>query len=66
MKRPPEQDAPAMPSLLVFTIAVLLFGSPLRRLWLAEDAPGYMPFVVWLGVIALGAWAAYRSGGHDA
>ncbi|MCE9667281.1 hypothetical protein LY474_05580 [Myxococcus stipitatus] len=63
MKRPPGQDAPAMPSLLVFTIAVLAFGSPLRRLWLAEEAPGYLPFVVWLGIIALGGWAARRAGG---
>lgn len=55
-----------MPSLLVFTIAALLFGSPLRRLWLAEGAPAYLPFVVWLGVIVLGGWVAYRSGGHDA
>lgn len=52
-----------MPSLLVFTIAVLAFGSPLRRLWLAEEAPGYLPFVVWLGIIALGGWAARRAGG---
>ena len=66
MKRPSEPDGPAMPSLLVFAIAVLVFGSPLRRLWLAEGAPGYLPFAVWLGVIALGGWAAHRSGGgHD-
>jgi hypothetical protein len=65
MKRPSEPDAPAMPSLLVFAIAVLVFGSPLRRLWLAEGAPGYLPFLVWLGVIALGGWVAWRSGGHD-
>ncbi|MCP3101132.1 hypothetical protein LZ198_19845 [Myxococcus sp. K15C18031901] len=62
MKRPSEPDAPAMPSLLVFAIAVLLFGSPLRRVWLSEEAPGYLPFVVWLGVIALGGWAARHGG----
>jgi hypothetical protein len=66
MKRPSEPDAPAMPSLLVFAIAVLVFGSPLRRLWLAEGAPGWLPFLVWLGVIGLGFWAAHRKGGHDA
>ncbi|UYI13164.1 hypothetical protein [Myxococcus xanthus] len=63
MKRPTEPDAPVMPSLLVFAVAVLLFGSPLRRLWLAEGAPGYLPFAVWLGVILLGGWAAHRSRG---
>jgi hypothetical protein len=66
MKRPSEPDVPAMPSLLVFAIAVLVFGSPLRRLWLAEGAPGWLPFLVWLGVIGLGFWAAHRGGGHDA
>jgi len=65
MKHPSEPDAPDMPSLLVFAIAVLLFGSPLRRPWLAEGAPGDLPFVVWLGVIALGGWVAHRSGGPD-
>ncbi|GMU09627.1 MULTISPECIES: hypothetical protein [Corallococcus] len=50
-----------MPSLLVFAVAVLLFGSPLRRLWLAEGAPASLPFLVWLGVIALGGWVAHRS-----
>lgn len=66
MKRPSEPDAPAVPSLLVFAIAVLVFGSPLRRLWLAEGSPVWLPFLVWLGIIGLGFWAAHRKGGHDA
>lgn len=53
-----------MVSLFVFAVAALLFGSPLRQLWLREGAPWYQPFAVWLGVIGLGAWAARRSG-HD-
>lgn len=51
--------------LFVFAVAALLFGSPMRLLWLREEGPWYQPFAVWLGVIALGAWAARRSG-HDA
>lgn len=54
-----------MLSLFVFAVAVLLFASPVRRLWLAEGRPWYLPFAVWLGVIVLGGWAA-RRGGHDA
>jgi hypothetical protein len=50
-----------MPSLLVFAVATLLFGSPLRQLWLREGGAWYLPFGVWLGVVLLGAWAARRS-----
>jgi hypothetical protein len=65
MKRASEPGGqPVMLSLFVFAVAALLFGSPLRQLWLREGAPWYQPFSVWLGVIALGAWAARRSG-HD-
>ncbi|WNG34427.1 hypothetical protein F0U60_12820 [Archangium minus] len=65
MKRASEPGGqPAMLSLFVFAVAALLFGSPLRQLWLREGAPWYQPFAVWLGVILLGAWAARRSG-HD-
>ncbi|WP_245682747.1 hypothetical protein [Archangium gephyra] len=52
---------PVMLSLFVFAVAALLFGSPLRHLWLREGASWYQPFAVWLGVIVLGAWAARRS-----
>ena len=65
MKPPVEPERPAALSLLVFAIATLLFGSPLRRLWLWEGSPWYLPFAVWLAIIALGAWAVRRSG-HDA
>jgi hypothetical protein len=49
-----------MPSLLVFAAAALLFGSPVRQLWLREGSAWYLPFGVWLAVILLGAWAARR------
>lgn len=50
-----------MLSLFVFAVAALLFGSPLRLVWLREGAPWYQPFAVWLGVIVLGVWASRRS-----
>jgi len=30
-----------------------LLASPLRHLWAADERPWYLPFVIWLGVIAL-------------
>jgi hypothetical protein len=65
MKRSSEPGQPVMLSLFVFALAALLFASPVRRLWLADGGPWYLPFAVWLGVIGLGGWAA-RRGGHDA
>jgi hypothetical protein len=51
-----------MLSLFVFAVAALLFGSPLRQVWLREGASWYQPFTVWLVVIVLGIWASRRSG----
>ncbi|WP_224248077.1 hypothetical protein [Hyalangium gracile] len=58
---PDPARPPAMSSLLVFAVATLVFGSPVRQLWLREGGAWYLPFAVWLGVILLGAWVARRS-----
>lgn len=65
MRRSADPGQAVALTLLVFAIAALLFGSPLRRLWLWEGGSWYRPFAVWLVVIALGAWAV-RRGSHDA
>lgn len=33
--------------------ATLLLASPLRHLWAADNRPWYLPFVLWLAIIAL-------------
>lgn len=50
-------------SLLVFGVAALLFATPLRLVWADSARPWYLPFALWLGVIALVFWAARR---HEA
>ncbi len=45
--------------------AVLLFASPLTRWWSAIGAPWYLPYLLWLVVILLGAWLQHRMARHD-
>jgi hypothetical protein len=37
-----------------FTVgaSAFLLASPLRNLWAADNRPWYLPFIVWLAVIA--------------
>jgi len=42
-------------AIAVFVVALLLFSSPLTRLWSAPGNPWYTPYLLWLAIIAL-AW----------
>ena len=43
--------------LAVFLLAALIFASPVLYLWSGAGAPWYAPYVLWLLVIGLTAWA---------
>ena len=43
--------------LAVFLFAALIFVSPVLYLWAGPGAPWYAPYVLWLLVILLTAWA---------
>ena len=47
----------------VFLLAVLTFVTPVLYLWTGSGAPWYAPYLLWLLVIALSAWA-WRQRGH--
>ena len=51
--------------LLAFGVALLLLATPLRQLWAVEGRPWFTPFLVWLAIIALGAWAGRTRKGHE-
>jgi len=51
--------------LVVFVIAALLFLSPVVLLWTHEDSPWYVPYLLWLGIIAAAAWVWHRRAGHE-
>lgn len=38
---------------VVFLIAAALFVSPFLLIWTAPSSPWYVPYLLWLGVIAL-------------
>ena len=50
--------------MLLFLFGLLLFCSPLALWWAAVATAWYLPYVLWLALIALIAWAARRSP-HD-
>lgn len=51
--------------ILLALFTVLLFASPLSRWWSAIGAPWYLPYLLWLAVILLGAWLQHRNARHD-
>ena len=46
--------------LISFALALALLLPPLLELWMAPSAPWYLPYLVWLGLIALTAVAQRR------
>ncbi|MDH3689001.1 MAG: hypothetical protein OEU36_05920 [Gammaproteobacteria bacterium] len=50
---------------LLLAFSLLLFTSPLTD-WIArEGAPWYLPYLLWLGVIAAAAWLSWMRRRHD-
>ena len=50
--------------LVAFLIAVLLFASPFRMLWMSAGTPWYVAYLIWLAVIALTCVAQLWRGRH--
>ncbi len=65
MNGPPPSGRSVDLCLLAFGIALLLLASPIRQLWAVEGLPWPVPFLVWLAVIGLGAWAGRTRKGHE-
>ncbi|SCZ49352.1 hypothetical protein [Thiohalomonas denitrificans] len=41
--------------ILLFLFAILLLVSPLKTIWAADDAPWYLPYLLWGALIILAA-----------
>jgi len=52
-------------AILLALFAVLLFASPLAHWWSALGAPWYLPYLLWLAVVLLGAWLQQRNPRYD-
>ncbi|MBS2025586.1 MAG: hypothetical protein JST92_24575 [Deltaproteobacteria bacterium] len=44
-------------AVLALGCALVVLASPLRLLWMRDDSPWLLPFLVWGALIALGAFA---------
>ncbi len=65
MAFPPNQDKLKERSLLLVLLTLLLFASPLTMTWASSSVSWLLPYILWLLVIAIGAWLHYRYGRHD-
>lgn len=60
MAPPPDKSRAAEPALWAFAVCLVLLVGPVRSLWAAPERGWLAPFLVWLAVICLGAWAVHR------
>jgi len=49
----------------VFLFAALIFVTPVLYLWTGSGAPWYAPYLLWLLVIVLSAWAWRQRAHHE-
>lgn len=52
-------------TVLLFLLALFLLVSPVVYLWASDRSPWYLPYLLWLAVIALTAWVSRASSDHD-
>lgn len=52
-------------TLLLALLMLFLFATPLTLWWASPVHPWFLPYLLWLLVIILGAVISYRFGGHD-
>ena len=50
---------------LLFVFSLFVFVSPAITWWASTDKPWFLPYVIWLVLIALVGWAYGREGRHD-
>jgi hypothetical protein len=60
MAPPPDKSRATEPALWAFAVSLVLLVGPARVLWAAPARGGLAPFVLWVVVIVLGAWAVHR------
>ncbi len=56
--RDPERQRES--TLLLAMLAALLFTSPLTQWWAADNNPWFLPYLLWLLLILIGAWLSNR------
>ena len=65
MHQRPEPERRYDLVILLGVLALLLFASPLTSWWASRGSPWYLPYLLWLLIILLGAWLQRRQYPHD-
>jgi hypothetical protein len=61
MAPPPDKSRAVEPALWAFAVSLVLMVGPVRTLWATPEGGWILPFVLWLLIIGLGAWAVHRA-----
>jgi len=56
MRLPNDPDIPLDKVILLLLLALFLLVSPLVNWWARDTAPWYLPYLIWLALIALSWW----------
>jgi hypothetical protein len=51
--------------LVAFLIALFLFASPFNSVWMSPGTPWYVPYLIWLAIIAMTGVAQHWRGRHE-
>ena len=52
-------------TLLLILLALFLFASPFTNWWASDDNPWFLPYLLWLLVVLIGAWLHSHYRHHD-
>jgi len=65
MQLPPDSERHLDRVILVFIFALFLLISPFKQWWTAEGSAWFLPYVLWLGIIALAFLVQRWRARHD-
>ncbi|WP_172838745.1 hypothetical protein [Solemya velesiana gill symbiont] len=51
--------------LLLVLLALFRFALPLTIWWASNTSPWFLPYLLWLFIILIGAWLSARHSHHD-
>ncbi|MES9843065.1 MAG: hypothetical protein ABW162_08595 [Candidatus Sedimenticola sp. PURPLELP] len=52
-------------TILLILLALFLFASPFTMLWASNHSPWFLPYLLWLFIILIGAWLSHHHSRHD-
>lgn len=62
MRLPTDSDISLDKVILLLLLALFLLVSPLLHWWARDDAPWYLPYLIWLLLIGITWWLQHKAG----